>query len=74
MRCQYYRIGVTTLGSKNGPWDLSSLHHPVNRKEWCEHPRSKHDWTFGKVPCSGELEKCPLSPQEWQLTQIYPLW
>ena len=68
MKCQYYRIGVTTLGSKIPSPDRSSLHRPVNRKEWCEHPRSKHDWIFDKVPCAGDLEKCPLSPQEWQVT------
>jgi len=68
MRCQYYRIGVTTLDSKNPSSDLISIHRPVNLKEWCEHPRSKHDWVFDKVPCAGDLEKCPLSPQEWQVT------
>jgi len=68
MKCQYYRTGVTTLGSKIPSSSRSSLRLYVRRKEWCEHPRSKHDWIFDKVPCAGDLEKCPLSPQGWQVT------
>lgn len=68
MPCQYYRSGVSTLGSEIPSSSRSSLRPYVRRTEWCEHPRSKHDWIFDNVPCGGDLEKCPLSPQEWQIT------
>ena len=63
MKCEFYRIGVTTLGSKIPSSSRSSLRLYVRRKEWCEHPRSKQDWIFDEVSCAGDLEKCPLSLQ-----------
>jgi hypothetical protein len=59
--CPYYRFGVTTLQGKP---DLASPRPIVRLKEWCQHPKSKHDWITDKVPCGGVTERCVIPSEE----------
>ena len=57
----YYRFGVTTVQGKP---DLASQ-RPIGRlKEWCQHPKSKHDWIMDEVPCRGDTARCLIPSEE----------
>ncbi len=62
MRCQYYRIGVTSFEKNPSSGGGGSMGFYFRTSEWCEHPKLKQDLMFAKVPCGGEKEKCVLAP------------